>query len=501
MVTINGLTKSDWEQMVLFSDVPNIVTYSNADQGTRAFLMINIGTTGYTAQPSGQTITINGETIQSVTDISQAGGRFFYLGVNYRLVAPSIVDALRNCPNIAASYDIFIWSGDAGDIESPFTVMIRAKSNGSKFNFTYDTTITDTHVLSFQKSDGQSNDSLKNETIARVQLQMYKYTDFDRYGNVDPYGDVLNDEEYVATLVKTYYSDEVRFDISPILSTFAEYGRVVYFRFIITLFTSSSFEQVESVHNLYTTVGYRCNHSIPYISRNDAPYLLQNVGNGIDWTNLNTLYVYKPRIDFSWLTTLPSTTFTIKYLDSAYNVLHSQMLTDLNVSSIDRTYYLNEDWMMESSYIAVQLPNNRGNLLYTIIKGINAANRCTRIYWRNEYGGISFFDFTGNFDKEISIDSTVYSKGNLNYYDETEREMDIVYDRTVKHEYTVNTHLIDKQGTQIFESIAKSRKVWIVDDETNQIEDIIIDSVDINQDSSFKDIYVATVKYHMSREN
>lgn len=59
-ITINGLVESNWEGLILFSDIPNIVTYTNSDQGDEAYLMINVGTTGYTAQPSGHCITING---------------------------------------------------------------------------------------------------------------------------------------------------------------------------------------------------------------------------------------------------------------------------------------------------------------------------------------------------------------------------------------------------------------------------------------------------------
>ena len=503
-ITINGLSESNWDGLILFSDVPNIVTYSNSDQGTYARLFINVGTTGYTSMPSGQTITLNGETITSVTDISKVGGRYFYLGANSNWVATTIVDALRNCPSIAASYDIMLNSGDAGDIEAPFSVLVKAKQTGTRFNITLSHTITNSHILSFQNYNGQSNDSLKNETFAKVQLQLYKYTDFDRYLNVDTYGDVLNDEEYVTTLVKTYYSDEVRFDISPILSTFAEYGRLVYFRFIVTLFTSSndnSFRQIKSVHNLYTTVGYRENHSLPYLTRTNVPCLMQNVGNGIEWANMHTLYVYEPSIYFGWVDSAETSTFSVKYLDSMYNQKYASVVSLTNNGGIDNMINLNQNYLEECSYVSIQLPSNRGVLLYTIIKGVNAADKCTRVYWRNEYGGISFFDFTGNHTTELDIGSGLYSKGDLNYYSDVEREKDIVYSRDLNHKHTVNSHLINKQGTQIFESLAKSKKVWIIDEETRDIEDIIIEDIQINESSDFFDIYNVSVVYRMSREN
>lgn len=504
MVTINGLSIKDWDGMIMFSDIPNIIEYSNSDRGNKAYLMLWLAESRYEPMPSGQTITINGETIISTTDIANATGRYFYLGTNSSLVIPSIVNALRNCPNLAANYDIRIHSSDAGTLEN--ALIVQAKQNGSKYDFTFGTTIT--YDMAHFIAGGTSTDNLMNENIAKVQLQIYKFTDFDRYGNVDVWGDALNDGEYVTTMVKTYYGGKVAFDISPVLSTFAEYGKLVYFRYNLALFTSSGFNEIDASDKstnmkfgLYTTIGYRANKSQPYVPKINIPTLMQNVDNGIDWANLNNLYVYKPNIKFSWVASEATSTFTVKYLDSAFNVKHTNVVTLSNNNGIDKSIDLDENRMKENSYIAIQLPKNRGNLLYTIIKGINAADDVTRIHFRNSMGGVSFFDFTGNHSEDINIDSETYEIGNLDYYNSKERQQLMVYDRNVTHKFTVNSHIISKSGTKIIEDMAKSKKVWLEDNVDRTIEDIILTDVKINKMNDYDDLYSIQVSYEYSREN
>lgn len=505
-ITINGRPLSEANNMVFFTDVPNIVTYDNSNQGTPAKLYINVGTSQYSAQPDGQTITINGETITSVSDISQCNGRFFYLGSNSSWVATTIVDALRNCPSLFANYDIMMNSSDAGDIEEPYSVIIVARENGTRFNMTLSYTITDEHTLAFYNYSGQSNDDLKDDKFAIVQLQLYKYTDFDRYKNVDTYGDVLNDESYVTTMSKTYYSDNISFDISPVISTFAEYGKLVYFRFILTLFTSSPnhpYQQLASVHNLYALVGYRANGSIPYVPEANTPMLLQNIGNGITYANLHTLYLYKPYIDFSWLSEDATSTFVIKYLNSSYEQQHHTSVVSYNLSnnSIDKHINLNENYVRMSTYVELTLPSNRGKVLYTIAKGLDAADECTRIEWRNEYGGISFFDFSGKQSKTFALKTEAYEKSDLEYYTEKEREQDTVYSREATSTYSVTSHLVNKMGTQFAESLAKSKKAWITNEETGIREIILVQDIAIDEAQGDDNLYQVTVKYIYSRTN
>lgn len=498
-ITINNLSKSNWNDLLLFSDIPNIVKYSNTDVGAKA--SIELYANGlYQPIASEQTIIINGETIISTTDITKVSGRYFYLGSNKSLFAPSVVDALRNCPNLAASYDIRLKSSDNGDLEDK--VIVEAKTNGSKYNISFDSSMQRLIKvpITYTISNGSSSDRLKDEKLAKISMQIYKYSNVDRYGNVDTYGDALNNGEYVTTLTKTYYKDEVMFDISPVLSTFAEYGKITYFRFTLGLMTTSGFEQIESAHNLYTTIGYRQHFSQPYVPERNMPCLLANVGNGIEWANLYTLYVYKPSIDLSWIGKETNAVFTIKYLDSAYNILNSNVKS-LSNNNIDKHFDLNEEQLEKATYIAIQLPDNKGNLLYNIIKGIKATDKCTRLYWRNEMGGVSFMDFCGGHSKDIEIKSETYSKSNLYYYSDVEREQAIIYDKSFNEKYSVTTHIIDRLGRYLIESLASSRKVWLIDDESGTIDNVIINDVKIDRMAEYDDLYTATVEYEYSRKN
>lgn len=506
-VRINGRPQSDWDGMIMFTEIPNIVSYTNTDNGTKARMEIKLNS-NFTPVKSGETLTINGDTVVSTTDITQVGGRYFYGGANTQWFVPTLVNALRNCPNIVSNYDVRVGNDEDGDIDS--VVVIEARTTGSKYNIVWDASdgmkafdrFTGMHI-SYTVINGTSSDELKNVNFAKLQLQLYKYTDFNRYGNVDTYGEAISKSEYVTTLEKTYYSNEVRFDISPVLSTIAEYGRLVYFRFSLTLFSSSSshaFEELAVVHNMYVVHGYRCNASIPYFTKRNVPCVLQEFGNGIDWANLDTLYVYKPSIDFSFVSTAETNTIQMTYLDSAYNPLFSSILS-INNNKIDNSISLTRRRLDEASYVRITLPDNRGNLIYNIIKGMNASKRCVRMNWRNEYGGISFFDYTGNQDEVLEIDSNEYEMSNLYYHDSNDREQIVVYNRDVTHKYTVKSHLISKSGTKIFESLAKSKRVWIYNEETTENEYIIIDDIKIDVVNDQDDIYEVTVTYHMSREN
>lgn len=75
----------------------------------------------------------------------------------------------------------------------------------------------------------------------------------------------------------------------------------------------------------------------------------------------------------------------------------------------------------------------------------------------------------------------------------------MIYDREFKHKYSVTSHLINKDGTYIAESLARSKKVWIKS--YDYVEDIILTNVKINKSEDYDDVYTISVDYEMSREN
>lgn len=408
-ITVNGL-QNNYEGMIMLSDVPNIVAYENASSGSKAKLEITFTQNRYQPPVKGQTITINGETISSVSEITECNGRHFYIGqFDLGWTCSTMAQALNNCPTIAANYNI--WATDT-------KVIIEAKTDGSKYNLTVEDELTSLTMYT-TKNDGTSTDDLKNEIFAKVSIQIFKQ-------EVDKYNGTKQDAEYIATLSKTYYDDKVSFDISPIISTFSKYGQLTAFRFDVYLMSSNiqnPYSKIISVENMYVINGYRSNLSTPYIYSDNIPQLMQWVDNGTDWMNKYTLYLYKPEIDLSWVG-FDAPVFQINYLDSTFKSFHTETYSRSNYKTIDIHVDVSGDYFMEAFYISVTLPSINsvnGKLLYTVVKGLKATSECTRIYWRNEFGGISFFDFTGAHDKELTFGGNTYECSDLGYYDTNER--------------------------------------------------------------------------------
>ena len=153
----------------------------------------------------------------------------------------------------------------------------------------------------------------------------------------------------------------------------------------------------------------------------------------------------------------------------------------------------------DSYYIDIQLGGSATNKLrYRVIKPLKAAEYCQRILWRNCYGGISFFDFTGGKTIENNITTNTYQKQNFDYYDYdiyTRNELDKPYNIDVKTTYTLKSHLMDADGRWIFNDLLLSKKVWTNINGESYI--IIIDSINVDETDN-NNIYQATVKFHFS---
>lgn len=500
-VKINGLD-TDNDMMVCLSNVPTIVSYETEDSGSNARLNITVST-NYAAYPqymkAGLTITIGGETITSVTKLEDAKGRYFYLGANYMWVAQSIVNALRNCPILSANYNIHL--GKTYNDIANLKVIVEARTNGSKWNFNEYSKTVENSLITMRDTKGSSSDSLKNATSAKCLLAIYAYDNVARYYKPD-IEEVINGERYITTLEKTYYGGGVDFDISPVLQSVCKYGKITYFRFEFSVISSTAEEGytlLKSQKDMFVNYGYRCNDSQPYIHYFNTPMMLQNYGNGIKYANAHKLYLRKPYIDFSWISNNPSDGFKVAYLDGNYSQLSSFNIQFNNGLAFDHRIMLDEDKMKNARYVSVELPSERGTVLYEVIQGLKLNDKCTRLYWRNEYGGISFFDFTGSHGEEISISNDVYSVGDFGYYRTNESEKLKMFRKEVVHNYSVTSHIIDESGTKQAESLAKSEKVWIEEGEI--VKDVIVNDVKINKHNDYDNIFTVSVSYSMSRED
>jgi hypothetical protein len=234
--------------------------------------------------------------------------------------------------------------------------------------------------------------------------------------------------------------------------------------------------------------------------------IAQNVSRGTDksWNNNTALYLYGNTIPVSWYSKSKSSiTCEVQYLSSAYAAVHTDTVTLSDSSNgwlHNATVTLSESYKTSAYFIGLiftdSSDNTLGTLMYNIIKPLKATEYYQRIYWRNSYGGVSFFDFTASKSESREVETTTYNKNVYDYYTQDVNEKAIPYDNAVNYSVTLKSHLIEKDGTYIFNDLIQSSNVWTeVNGETYRI---ILDSVSVDEDNR-NDLYTATIKYKYSQ--
>ena len=475
----NNIPSESATSFICFSDVPNILEINDSTGGTKALLQLTVGT-GWTATSNGQWwITFQNNTISNVTDPKLAVNKNFYIAPDAHSTAVSICNALRNCPTVAASFVVYV-NGNK--------VICYARQIGP-----VDMEVSMTEGLTYitvTKVAGTADSSLVNNKITV---------------------DVYSNYNYVTTLQKNYHVGNCKFDMTPVLVTMAEYGTTVPYEFEINaLDESGTSTNLGSITGNSIAQGYQVNQGFNYIPLGNMPsdfIIAQNVSRGTDksWDNNTTLYLYGNTIPVSWYSKSKSSiTCEVQYLSSAYAAVHTDTIT-LSDSTLDgwlhnATVTLSENYKTSAYYIGLiftdSSENTLGTLMYNIIKPLKATEYYQRIYWRNSYGGVSYFDFTASKSESRDIETTTYNKNVYDYYTQDVNEKAIPYDNAVNYSVTLKSHLIEKDGTYIFNDLIQSPNVWTeVNSETYRI---ILDSVSVDEDNR-NDLYTATIKYKYSQ--
>ena len=260
--------------------------------------------------------------------------------------------------------------------------------------------------------------------------------------------------------------------------------------------------------NNYTTVGYMVNQGDKYINIASFNYA-QNFkrGNNRSSANNSLLYVYSPSIPISFYNGNDGGfNVTVDYIDSAGSILEtvtamtwnnsdsSKKLWDLNINLAPNTGL--KERFKQSFYIDVHLGSHTP-VRYNVIKPIKATEYYQRIYWRNSYGGISFFDFTGQKSETRDVDIQTYQKNIFSYYDDEKNELEKIYNNVVKYTVNLKSHLFENDGKYIFNDLMQTTEAWV--ERNGETYAIIIDSVSV-EETNQNNIYEATVRYRYSQE-
>lgn len=486
-ITYNGLNTSDATELICFTDIPNILKVEDNGGGTYANLTLTFqGNLASTVTKDGQYyITFLGETITNVRTVSDAINRNFFISSTNNVTAAYVAKAFRNCPTIAANFRVQ---------HNGTTVKLIARNVGTVWGNASDVfqrNIANTY-LSATVTDGTSYADLYG---AKIDVDIYKGESYD---------------EYVTTLEKNYYGSECAFDLSPVLTTLAERGYANPYSIKVTSLKGDSYNIIGSLEENYITQGYMCNQGDKYISLNalNGVMVAENFGRGTERSYLNNtlLYVYGTKIPLSlYKDNALGVTVTINYTDSDNTVLTSNTTTfnmqypsyrlwNFTIDLAPNTAF--SEWFKKSTYIDLQI-GGEGIVRYNVIKPLKATEYYQRVYWRNSYGGVSFFDFTGQKTETRDLETSTYQKSIYDYYDDPRNELDKIYDNKIKYSVTLKSHLFENDGKYVFNDLMQSSEAWT--EINGQEYAIIIDTVSV-EESDRNNIYEATVKYHYSQE-
>lgn len=415
--------------IIVFSDVPNILEITNSStSGTPAHANI------YMNSPISGTgnITFNGITYTGVRNSASAEGRKFYISSDPVSTAYSLVRCLRNTPEVNGAYRVYMEDMSTG------VITIMARQSGYNWNISLSTDI-DGVILSTYASDSYGLDTV----------------------NVDIYGN----DEYLSTLEKSS-SEDVCFDVSPVIASAAGYGEIG--ECSMNIFGVTYGGEVATLGSVEFDVirGYRVNSSplcIPAEPRFAGWLGEGNVKPGAD--NNTTLYSSPGKtIDFSWInygeTTLD---FGISYLSSAKEQVASDTYAISGVSSpsivdvrIDLSEYMGNDVF----FVDITMPD--GSVVrWNMIRPEKGSDDIARLYWRNGMGGLSYFDFTGAITDKYDVSQKTIRK---NAYDAYTADIDgnrLAWDTGTERTMTLESQLFEEDGKWLFDDLALARVTWL----------------------------------------
>ena len=476
-ITYNGLQNA--AGLITYTDIPNILKISDQGGGQKAKLTITIsGNLASQTTNDGQWyISVLGDTITNVTAPENAVSKNFYISNTNGSTAASICRALRNCPTIAANFNVTVNSN---------MVSVQAKAIGpiwsTMVNY-FQTNIPSTYVTS-TSTDGSAASSLFG---AKIDVT------------------ISSNGEYITTLEKNFYGSSVAFNLSPVLTSISKLGKTTpYGVGIYKLDRYGEYGQLGALQLNHSVVGYMVNQGEKYNSATTNSVIAQNMSRGDSRGvhNKSLLYTYFPEIAISYYSsTGAAKAFTIYYKDSAFNTIYTGTYTHtpVELSNIlqDVTIPLNSTYFNQSFYIDIKFNDTNNTVRYNVIKPLKMTEYGQRVYFRNSYGGISFFDFTGQKSESRDLEIMTYEKNIFDYYTSEMNDLEKIYDNTVKYTVSLKSHLFENDGKYIFNDMLQSPELWVY--RNGEKYAIIIDSITVDETSN-NGIYEATLKYHYSME-
>lgn len=426
VLTYNG--EASTQGMITLTNVPNILTIqSSAVTGNNSILKITINDLTKINPSNTYYITINNLTITS-------GDAGFYITnanswANQIAVAHSITKSLRSLG--LTNYEIYqqISNGQLTNI-----VIVEAREVGDLYEITFDSNLG--AAIIYDNYVGATSDEFSGGRI-----------------NVDVY----SENKYITTLEKSYYKEKIDFNLSDVLKSISRYDYLTPY----TLYLYSQVgNQITSLGRISATsaIGYMVNQGNKFL--NTYPMFAQNVSRGTSSPSKMVLYTYLSTIPTTIYSNESVETVDITYYDSSLQQIGTGF-SNINVyNGVGKSEIaLNSNLFNQAYYVDLSLSNDQV-IRYNIIKPVDANSRCQRVYYHNSYGGVSFFDFTGQITENHKVDNDTYTKNIYDYYRDTSLEQIKIYDKQTSISVTMKSHLMERSAVWQFNDLLESYDVW-----------------------------------------
>lgn len=467
-ITYNGLSTDN--TLLTFCDVPNILKLKQAIGGSKCIYNFIVNTPFQsTVVSDGQYyITFLDETITNVMNPKDARNKRFYIAPDTTSTAASIAQAMRCCPSIVAQFNV---TQEGNEVE------LQAKTYGQKYTNVphYLDTNTNPYIIT-EGTDG---------TVSPADVYMSKVL-----------VDVGCEGKYVTTLEKTFYGNECAFDMSPVMTTFAEIGKTKDYEYIINTIGQNGIASFRGHFSGVTTYGYNANQSDKFKYANQDALLLN--------TNRDQLrFVYGNTIDYSLYVADGGMSVSYVIKNAAKTQIYSDTVS-ISPSSDDHiadvTFTIPQNVYTLASWVEITAAGK--TVKFKVIKPLKATEYYQRVYWRNEYGGVEFFDFTGSKSESDSVDIETYEKNIFDIYENPEYEIKKIYANDYNKQVKLESHLIEAEGRYFANSLMRSKKVWTIINKGKQSEKlhyIIPKNIDVQEDGTYNDIYTVKLTYEYSQ--
>ena len=451
--------------IICLDEVYNIYAIDEPTSGDYEKYVLEINPS-LSASTDGQySISFLGNSISNVINPQNSKGQYFYIAPNSVMsTAASICNALRACPNINASFIIYTDNQDE--------VHLKARNYGS-IDETLQTNISAAD-MPVSHTGGTTSNAIVN---ADVNIEIYD-----------------KNTEYVTSLSKTFIKDDIAFNVSPILSTFADYGQIKQY-YLESYYVGSNgiYNGLNGV-NMYHTKGYKTPYSDKYIS-GGTKILIAKPDNYKLWTYGNIHYMLFTGFGVG----RTSVIYTCYGNDNSVLYTHTDTITPSMGSPEyqELTFTIPSQYMNDTYKVKIEVGNDE--LMFDIIKPLKMTDGYTRVCVYNEYGGITYFDFTGKKTYSISKTNSEYEKNIYDYYVNDEYEEKKLYNIDKSTEFTLTSHIVGKDSLFILHTLSLAKKAWIEKDDGTKIP-IIITSVSYSEESNYNSAYRITLKYKNSYE-